>query len=149
MITLRPASLEERMAVVEEAKTWLRTPYRHYARFKGFGADCAQMPIAVYSACGIIPDVDPSYTKQWHLNRGEELYLEWVRQFAVEIPEDQLGPGDFMVWRWGRTYSHGGIVLTPPKIIHAYVGIGVTIDDYSRHEELKHRPRLAFTVWES
>lgn len=145
---LRPDSDEERHAVMEEALSWLRTPYQHYARVKGAGVDCAQLPIAVYSTCGIIPAVDPKYPKQWHLNRSEELYLDWVKEFAVEIPEDQVGPGDFMVWKWGRTFSHGAIILNPPKLIHAFIGLGVCIDDYTRNEELKNRQRRAFTVWE-
>lgn len=145
---LRPNSLEERQAVVTEATSWINTPYQHYARLKGIGVDCAQLPIAVYSTCGIIPAVEPRYAKQWHLNRGEELYLDWVKQFAVEIPVEDVGPGDFMIWKWGRTFSHGAIVKEPPKVIHAFIGIGVYIEDYSLHEELKQRPHRAFTVWE-
>ncbi|MFV4677329.1 hypothetical protein ACNJU9_21110, partial [Mycobacterium tuberculosis] len=87
--------------------------------------------------------------QQWHLHRDEELYLGWVRKFATEIPREAAGPGDFGVWRYGRLFSHGAIILSPPQIIHAYVDIGVTLDDMDANEELKvgARKALFFTLW--
>ena len=47
-----------RDAVVAEAKTWLGTPWRHMQRIKGVGVDCANLPAAVYEACGVIEHVE-------------------------------------------------------------------------------------------
>ena len=72
-----------RAAIVAEAMSWLGTPYAHRQRLKGVGVDCAQLPLAVYRACGLLPEVEPeAYAAQWHLHRGEELYLDTVARFA-------------------------------------------------------------------
>lgn len=46
----------QRQAVVAEAKTWIGTGFHHEARIKGAGVDCAQLLIAVFSACGFVPE---------------------------------------------------------------------------------------------
>ncbi len=145
----------ERAAVILEAKTWLRTPYHHQGRVKGAGVDCAMLPAAVYSACRLIPAVDPGYyPADWHLHSGREIYLEWVLKFAVEIPGPGL-PGDFVLFKFGRCWAHGGIVIKWPHIIHAFLNCPVSQDDANREHRLlymgeaknKPRPRRFFTLW--
>lgn len=141
---------EQREAVAREARTWLLTKYHHHARIKGVGVDCAQLPIAVYSAVGLIPEMTPAYSEQWHLHRSEELYVQHVLQHGREIARDEVRTGDLVLWRWGRTYSHGGIVLDFPMVIHAYVGVGVQIDDMTTHHDLAdsaRHPARFFTLW--
>ena len=132
-----------------EAMTWLGTPYLHRQRLKGVAVDCAGLPLEVYEACGIIPHTDVGeYTAQWHLHHSEEIYLAWVEKFGRAIDPAAVGPGDFVVVRWGRTYSHGGIVLGPREVIHAFADARrVTIDDWAAHERLRGRPTKAFTFW--
>ena len=69
-----------RARVVAEALSWLGTPYAHRQRLKGVGVDCAQLPLAVYAAAGVLgtDEVGP-YAAQWHLHRGEELYLRHLQ----------------------------------------------------------------------
>ena len=133
--------------VVQEALTWLGTPYHSHARIKGVGVDCAQLPVAVYVACGLIDTFNPNYDAQWHMHRDEELYLDFVKPHAKEIDPKDVQAGDFLIWRFGRTYSHGAIVINPPRIIHAYIDVGVTIDNYFEHSELANRPMKAFTLF--
>jgi cell wall-associated NlpC family hydrolase len=140
-------SEQQRKAVVDEAMTWLRTPWRHMQRVKGVGVDCAQFPAAVYEAAGIIPHVEPVYPRQWALHRDEELFVEWALKYGREITVDQVKPGDLGIWKYGRTYSHAAIFVAPDQVIHAYVDIGVTLDEPSRHEELRTRPARYFTMW--
>ena len=139
---------EERAAVVAEAMTWAGTPYHHHARIKGVGVDCANLPAAVYEAAGMIPRVDPDYTAQWFEHRDEELFLSFVTPYADEISEDCAQAGDFAIWKYGRTFSHGAIILGPPAIIHATMnGGGVHLGDMVRDEDLATRPRRFFTLW--
>lgn len=138
----------QRSAVAAEARTWLRTPYHHRGRIKGVGVDCALFPASVYEAVGLIDHVDPAYVQDWHLHRNRDLFVEWVlRVGAREIPRDAVGMGDLGVWRWGRAFSHGAIVLTPPQVIHSYVEVGVTLDDMNSHEELRRREARFFSFW--
>jgi cell wall-associated NlpC family hydrolase len=144
---------DQRAAVVAEAKTWLRTAYHHKACIKGAGADCAMFPLAVYRACGLIPEsfVPPDYSPQWHLHQSEEIYLQTIaplmRGFYLTfditgykdcglIPEsspDNLNrtpqPADFVIFKFGRTFSHGAIVVQWPVIIHSYIPHGVQLSD--------------------
>jgi cell wall-associated NlpC family hydrolase len=139
---------DARKAVVGEALTWLRTPYAHQQQLKGVGVDCAQFPLAVYAAAGVIAPTDVgAYCPQWHLHRGEELYLNAVARLAREIAPDAAGAGDFAVWRYGRTFSHGAILLGGASVIHALRGVGVTLGDRCVDEDLRTRPMRVFSLW--
>lgn len=138
---------EARAAIVAEAMTWLKTPYHHRARIKGAGVDCAQLPIAVYADLGLIPPIDPTYVRDWHLHRSEELYLGWVERYAEEIERDAVRPGDFGLWKYGRTFSHGAIAVDPPVMIHAYLGRGVELIDVTGDEEMRTREARFFTLF--
>ena len=118
---------EQQQAVVEEARSWLRTPYCHQGRVKGAGIDCAMILADVYHAVGLIPYIDPRpYPPDWHMHKSDERYLGWVHQYAdrVQTPE----PGDVVLYKYGRCVSHGGIVIDWPTIIHSYSGVGCTLD---------------------
>jgi cell wall-associated NlpC family hydrolase len=142
-------SAARREAVVAEAITWLGTPYHHQACLKGVGADCAQMPLAVYAAVGLIPRVQVGdYSPQWFLHRSAERYLEWVERLAREITLAEVGPGDFAVWRFGRTFSHGAIITAWPRILHASAPDGcVCWADASRDADLAGRAVRFFSVF--
>ena len=121
---------EDRLRVIETARAWLRTPYHPHAAVKGAGADCAMFPLAVYRECGMIPAdyKPPRYSPQWHLHHTEELYIAEVEKFCRE---KILTPnaGDFVLFRIGRAYSHGAIVIDWPVVIHSYIPHGVQITD--------------------
>lgn len=138
-----------REEVVREALTWEGTPYHHHARIKGVGVDCAQLPAAVYEAVGIIPHLDPEYSEQWMMSRDEELYLSYVFPHAREIDRAEAKAGDFGIWKFGRTFSHGAIVIDPPTVLHAVIrGRAVVRANMDEEEELKCRPARFFTVFE-
>ncbi|BCA57676.1 hydrolase [Sphingomonas sp. HMP6] len=138
-----------RAAVVTEALSWELTPYHERARIKGVGVDCAQFPAAVYEAAGMIPHIEPDYNPQWMLHRDEEQYLGWVRTYAREIERAAVGPGDFAIWKFGRCFSHGAIVIALPEVIHAVIaGNGVLRGNADRDEELRSRAVKFFTLFE-
>lgn len=140
----------ERRAVVDEARSWLRTPYHHMGRVRGAGVDCATLLAEVYARAGVLPSFDvPFYPPDWHLHRDAERYVEFVLGHAVELsspfharPLDTVGkggdeardplPGDLALWRFGRCFSHGAIVVGWPMIIHAYAGRGCVLEDAER-----------------
>ena len=139
---------ELRAAIVAEATSWLRTPYHHQARIKGVGVDCAQLPAAVYEAVGLIPHLEPQYSPQWMLHHDEEQYLSWIKPHARQIKREEVLPGDLVVWKFGRVYSHSGIVTTPPTVIHAMQRAGrVVLADMDRDGDLIYRPVLYFSLF--
>ncbi len=136
-----------RSAVVAEALSWLRTPYHHRGRLKHTGVDCAQFPLQVYAACGLIDPFDPGdYPPDWHLHRSQERYLEPVCRLARQIEPATVQPGDFVVFRVGRCFAHGAIVIDWPRIVHAVVNHCVMLDE-ATSGRLAKSPFLAFTLW--
>lgn len=137
--------------MVAEARTWIATPYHRMAQVKGVGVDCAQLPLAVYAAVGIIPPTAvAAYSSQWNLHKTKEVYLGHVRRFAAEIDPATVREGDFLIWRYGLTFSHGGIVCDadPLSVIHAFARARkVTIDRVADHAELSNLDRIAFSPW--
>jgi cell wall-associated NlpC family hydrolase len=112
----------QRAAIVAEARSWIGTPYHNCADIKGAGVDCGMLLVRVFVDTGLLPHFDPRpYPLDWHLHRDAERYLGFVFDFGFgEIKEPQ--PGDIMVLRYGRCYSHGGIVsrAQPLSIVHAF-----------------------------
>ncbi len=126
----------ERAAVVAEARAWLRTPYHHMGRVKGAGVDCATLLAEVYARGGAVPPVAiPFYPPDWHLHRDAERYLGFVVEHAAELSaiSSQLSaeetklkadsrkliaplPADIALWRFGRCFSHGAIVITKVRV---------------------------------
>jgi cell wall-associated NlpC family hydrolase len=118
-------------AVVAEALTWINTPYHYHARVKGVGVDCAQLLCAVYEACGLVPHIDPgNYAHDWHLHRGEEVFIGWLERVGARevLAPDRPVPGDVVLFKYGRAYSHGGILPESQgelTVVHAYLMRGV------------------------
>jgi cell wall-associated NlpC family hydrolase len=137
----------KRAEIVAEALSWERTPYHPHAAMKGIGTDCAMFPAACYFACNLVPELKPEYTQDWMLHRDEEQYLAWVTPYAREITRDELGPGDFCIWKFGRVYSHGAIVIEPPEVIHALIRCGVVRGNIDRDVDLVSRPVRFFTLF--
>jgi NlpC/P60 family putative phage cell wall peptidase len=153
----RSLECAQRAAVVAEARSWLGTPYHHAARLKGVGCDCLTLIAEVFARAGIVPPVElPHYPPDWHLHRGAERYVEGVLRHAAEVKGPPL-PGDVVLWRFGRAFSHGAIAIDWPLVIHAYVGQRVQIEDASKAAWLarvgegagrgRERPRRCFSPW--
>ncbi len=47
-------------------------------------------------------------------------------------------PGDIALWRFGRCFSHGAIVVDWPIVIHAYLGRGCALEDAASAAWLSH-----------
>lgn len=117
-----------RQRVLTEAEEWLRTPYHPMGRIKGVkgGTDCLMLLAEVYERAGIIEHVEvPYYRPDFMMHRDEERYLEGVLERGREVPGPQ--PGDVVLYKWGRVFAHGGIVIAWPQIIHAHFKYGVSL----------------------
>lgn len=136
-----------REAVVQEALSWQRTPYHHMGDIKGVGVDCAMILVRVYAACGLVPrTLDPRpYPAEWHLHRSVERYLGWLDQYGREVDVPQ--PGDIAVYKFGRCYSHGAIVINENTVLHSYLKQGVTLASMD-HDPLRDRLVKFYTLWE-
>lgn len=137
---------EERAAVVREAETWLGTPYHGNADVKGAGVDCAMLPLRVYSNVGLVPFIDPRpYPMQWSLHQRQERYLMKVLEYfrEIEVPAQ----GDFVMFKFGKCWAHGGIVVDWPDLIHANPPGECRFDNVERNYQLKKLVPRFFSAW--
>jgi NlpC/P60 family putative phage cell wall peptidase len=136
-----------RTAVAEEAETWIGTPFHHAARIKGAGVDCLMLLAEVYERAGVSGRIDPPfYVPDWHLHRDAERYMRGLLQYARPVSRPEAG--DIALFRFGRTFSHGTIVIEWPRLIHAYWSIGVVWGDATLYP-LAERPVRFFTPFPS
>lgn len=136
-----------RQAVVAEAERWLGTPYHAHARAHGHGVDCVHLLCAVYEACGLLPPFDPGrYPISWHLHRSDELYMAQLDARAVRRDEGQ--PGDVALFRFGRCFSHAGIVAHD-GVVHAFNrrGGGVVMRTRLDEAPLAGRPVIFYDMY--
>lgn len=157
-MSIDPIEAAQRERVVEVAKTWLRTPYHHMGRVKGVGVDCLTLLAETYEEASLIDHVDlPFYPKDWHLHRDAERYMDGLLKYAKEIPGDPQ-PGDIVLFRYGRCFSHGAIVVAWPEIIHAFAGRNCMFENVEQAAWLQYvgengpdynkpRPRRYFSYW--
>jgi cell wall-associated NlpC family hydrolase len=141
----------QRAAIVAEARKWIGTPYHNCADLKGVGVDCGMLIVRVFVDTGLCAPFDPRpYPADWHLHRGEERYLGFVFDRCAEVAAPQ--PGDVIVMRFGRCYSHGGIVTAsaPLTMVHAYYKAKrVLEEEIARNSilaDLARKPRF-FSYW--
>lgn len=152
----------QRKLVADEALSWTGTPYHPNAQVKGAGCDCLTLVVAAFS-----PVVDygpvPHYSKEWHLHHSAELYLsgipgdgksepfKGILDYCVEVagPAGEFGgepgraaprapmAGDVVIWKFGRCFSHGAVVVRWPLVMHAYSGLKAGQEDAERAPYLK------------
>jgi NlpC/P60 family putative phage cell wall peptidase len=142
---------DQRAVVVTEARRWIGTPYHNCADVRGAGVDCGMLIVRVFVDTGLCAPFDPRpYAPDWHCHRSDERYLGFVFDHCTEI--EVAEPGDVVVFRYGRCYSHGGIVTKaePPTFVHAYWPARVTLEeDLARNVQLSdpRRARRYFSYW--
>jgi cell wall-associated NlpC family hydrolase len=123
---------QSRQAIVAEARSWRGTPYKVCADVKHAGVDCGMLIVRVFVDLELVPAFDPRpYSPSWMLHRDEEEYLKHVFPRGHRITKDEVAAGDIVLFRAGRTYSHGGIVTiaNPLTIVHAFARVGRVVED--------------------
>lgn len=116
--------------IANAAIKWLGTPYQNNAMVRGVGVDCAYLLVAAVVESGLMPkdrlNIE-DYSNEWHLHHSEEKYLKYVEQVAdkVDLENDILEIGDFLLYQFGRCISHGAIYIGNGLVIHAFVDYGV------------------------
>lgn len=116
--------------IANAAIRWLGTPYQNNAMVRGVGVDCAYLLVAAVVESGLMPKDKlniEDYSNEWHLHHSEEKYLKYVEQVAdkVDLENDILEIGDFLLYQFGRCISHGAIYIGNGLVIHAFVDYGV------------------------
>lgn len=83
---------------------------------------------AAYEAAGIVPaglDI-PDYPQDIMFHSDDDRYLAAVLDYCDEV--DEPVPGGIALFKFGRAWSHGAIVINWPIVIHAYAQMGEVIE---------------------
>lgn len=137
--------------VVEIARTWIGTPYRHQASCKGAGTDCLGLLRGVWRALyGQEPEIIPPYSQDWAEPQREEVLLRAALRY-LRPQERALAQGDVLVFRMrdGAVAKHVGICgsgQNEPTFIHAYSGHAVTESPLSLPWQRRITARFAFPL---
>lgn len=129
-----------RASIIDEAMRWINTPFHHEARVINAGVDCANLLVAVFSAVGLMPNIelDP-YPQDWHLHRDKKRFIDVLSIYAYPITAAEVLPGDVAMWKYGRQEAHGSIVVAWPTIIHAWRDAGAVVKTETERSPLAGR----------
>ena len=111
--------------IIQEAMTWVDTPYHHLARCKGVGVDCAQLMAGIAENLSSKKINIETYSVEWHLHNRKELMCETLESFGcIQIPLEEAQPGDIITFKFGRVNSHLGLLLENEQFVHARMDVG-------------------------
>ena len=119
------AEAKARHAFVAEALTWIGTPFVNHADVKGPGGavDCAMLLTRCAVDSGLVAPFDPRpYPVHWNEHQDEERFVDFLteRLGAHEVHAPRFG--DVAVWKFGRTFAHGGVIVNSAEVVHAWFG---------------------------
>lgn len=142
--------------VIKEAMTWKGTPYHHRAFVKGTGCDCGTFLHMCFKLVLNLPPFKKSYAMDWATHNEDELYLDGLENFVQEVKTPK--PGDVVIWKYGKAFSHGTIVISRGKYIHSWgmngtKGVRIDAENFFHLNLFQpgvryRRPRKMFTVKE-
>lgn len=149
----------ERRAVVDAGRSWTGTRYRNRMAIKGVGVDCAQIVLESFREAGLVIDYEAErYSSDWHLHRDEEKYLSVVSRYMPVVQAGSLSikergerflplPGDVLMWKVGRTFSHSAIVTEWPRVLHASLPDRVVLEVDVHGTVLSKLPMVHCSYW--
>ena len=119
-------------AAVEEARSWLGTPYLHQASVRGEGTDCLGLVRGVWrGVVGPEPEAPPAYSPDWAEVDGQERLLEAIQRWLIPVEPGEACEGDVLLFRMRSraAIKHCAILsdFEGPewRMIHAYWGRSV------------------------
>lgn len=119
--------MNTRDEIVAEARTWVGTPFKHQARVKGLGVDCAGVVIETGRALGLLDYPEQGYSRQPSPNKMGGL----LDQYLERIEVSEVLPGD-IYWMRFIEPMHLAIatVLDDGRtgIVHAYSSVGKCVE---------------------
>jgi len=120
---------EGRAAFINEALSWVGTPFGDCCDVKGPNGvvDCAMLLVRSAVDTGRLAPFDPRpYSPRHMLHRREQKFIGWLTQLGAHaVPEPQVG--DVVLWQFGRTFSHGAVLINSQEVVHAYGAAGCAL----------------------
>lgn len=120
-----------RKQIVECARSYLRTPFRHQGRLKGLGMDCVGLPICVARDLGspVAAELLAAY-RNYDPEPADDTVLRECRRRLIELAPDDFRPGNVLCMRV-PVPCHTAIateLMGQVGIVHAYSGAGAVVE---------------------
>ena len=115
--------------IVDEARSWIGTPYRHQASLKDVGCDCLGLVRGIWRVLyGEEPEEPGPYQPGWAEPPGEERLRDAARRHLQGIELAERRAGDVLMFRWRDHLpaKHLGIATGFDTMVHAHEGAAVT-----------------------
>lgn len=112
--------MASRQAVVESARDWLKTPWRHQMSAKGTGCDCIGLVVGVARELGLDSEKLPPYKR----DADGETLTRLLDERLDRIASSEAMAGDIAVMRFDKYPTHLAIIGEHPfglSVIHASV----------------------------
>lgn len=136
--------------IVGEARSWIGTPYRHQASFRGAGTDCLGLLRGLWrSLYGPEPETVPAYTPDWAEPGRQEVLQAAAERWLRPCAPGTAAAGDVLLFRMrddsiAKHLGVAGEVGPAASFIHAYSGHGVIESPLSAPWERRIVARYAF-----
>ena len=127
-------------ALIQEARSWIGTPYQHQASLKGVGADCLGLIRGIYRAFyGLEPEKTPPYSPNWAEFHGKDELSRIGKCYFISVDKADKQEGDILLFRWKEQAipKHLAILSSPETMIHAHQGSNVCEVPLSRWWEIR------------
>lgn len=111
--------------IVDEARLWIGTPWKHAQACKGAGCDCIGLVGGVAAAVGVtndwITEASMMFKGYGRLPVAEVIYAGCER-WMLPVKAESIQLGDILVMAFEKEAQHFAIVsnVSPRYIIHAY-----------------------------
>ena len=115
---MRPASVN---ALIDEARTWLGTPYHHQASIKRVGCDCVGFLAEVALTCEVItPQLRAQFPTDYSRQAAGQSLRRQLTGRLVPVAFDSRAPGDIVLMRFEIDPQHLAMLTArdPDYIIH-------------------------------
>ena len=117
---------DRQQRIIDLARSWLGTPYRHQCSSKGIGCDCIGLVRGVWREFyghDKDPTDIPPYQSSWYEVDQRDTMLVFGRRYLVEVGSlEEAVPGDVLAFRMKRGVSvkHCGILVSTERMVHSY-----------------------------
>jgi len=120
--------MHSRNEIVEEARKWLGTPWRHQGR-AGSGIDCCGLVIRVGNDLDFITYQTSAYSRR---TTGEEFIHHFLNAGMHQVPFGRALPGDVLITADSKFPCHCGFIgekQGAKTFIHAYARKRRVVED--------------------
>lgn len=104
--------------IVAEAQKHLGTPYVPRGMVPGLALDCGTLLWFTYNKFVPLPAFPADYPSDWAMHNEDSRYLDWIAPYVQEVRRPIRG--GITVFKFGRSFSHGAVVVDRKNVIHAW-----------------------------